>query len=195
MNTLVSQIIVDILVNELSLSDQDVWVDNTNVDIDQGGDLKIAVGLVSSQVMSSVSQIETRAVPVVDSVFEVQTVRLQEQIQIDVMSKGVEALQRRWEVVAALTSIYAQQKQEENTFKIGKIPNSFVSTSAAEGSSQLARYTLSFSCLTWYSKEKSISANCKRYYDKFPTRVDDKDTIGTGTGIIEFTIDENTESP
>ena len=192
MNSLASQIIADIIVREMSLPNDNVWIDELGYNIPTSEDLMVAVGMSSSIPMSSQSFIEDRDTPP-DSVFEVQRVQLRENIDINIFARNSDALTRRWEVIAALGSIYSQQQQETNAFKIFKLPNTFLNTSAAEGGSQLARYTLSFACFVWYSKEKQLTVDGGDYYEEFSTRVDDENTIGTPTGVIEFTIDEDTE--
>lgn len=125
-----------------------------------------------------------------DSTQQVEVTQYQaaENIQIDVVSRSNDALLRRWEVVAALRSIYAQQQMEKYGFKIARLPNSFVNSSAAEGGSQLNRFSLSFKCLVWQQKEKVLTPEGSEYYDDFSTRVDDAATISEETGIFEFEI-------
>ncbi|PHS61070.1 MAG: hypothetical protein COB09_19165 [Thalassobium sp.] len=190
MDKLASQIIVDIIQNQMALPATDVWVDELNYIIPTGEDIKVSVGMSDATVMSSGdSELEFRD----PDTYEIQQVQMRENIQIEIFARSASALLRRWEVVAALNSIYSEQQQEFYGFKIFSIPNSFINTSVAEGGSQLARFTLSFACFVWYRKERLLTTGGKQYYDTFKTRVDDEKTIGTPTGLIEFTIDENTE--
>lgn len=190
MEKMASQIIVDILRTELGLPQSHVWLDELNYNIPIDESLMISVGVVSVQPMGAKSSLKTDDD---EDVYEViQTVQ-REDINIDIMSRSATVLLRKWEIIGALNSIYAQQMQEKYRFKIAKIPTSFVNTSLAEGGSQLARFTLSISCHVWYKKETLLAPDGKKYFDEFKTRVDDESTIGTENGIIEFTIDENTE--
>ncbi len=113
-----------------------------------------------------------------------------EHIQIDIFSRSIEAVQRRWEPIAALKSIYSQQQQEAEEFKIFSIPQSLVNTSETEGGSRLNKFSMVITCHVWYRKEKVLLSDGDDYYDDFHTRVDDERTIGTGHGIIEFEIDQ-----
>jgi hypothetical protein len=185
MNSLTSQIIVDIIKTEMELGDQ-IAVDDLNWQIPPIEDIIITVGLADAQPMSNKSYLREDDT----GVYEVSAVTMRENIQIDIMSRGTPAMQRRWEVLAALQSIYSQQQQEINSFKIFRMPTAFVNTSAAEGGSQLARYTLTFACHVWYKKEKLLSATGGDYYDEFSTRVDDENTIGEDDGLFEFVIDD-----
>ncbi len=118
---------------------------------------------------------------------EINQVVMLENIQIDIFSRGVEGLRRRWEVVAALNSLYSKQAQETNSFKIFRIPSTFVNSSTSEGGSNLNRFTMILATHVWYRKEKVLSSSGD-YYDDFTQRVDDEVSIGTPTGIIEFEI-------
>lgn len=212
MNLLSSQYIIDIINEEMNMPANSVWLRDQNPKIPIDNGLYIAVGIVSSRVMSA----ETRMVPYVpttevnwdepgqtwdenppqnwDQTYAVQTqvseAVVQEMVQIDVFSRALTALQRNWEVVAALNSFYSQQQQEAQNFKIFRIPQNWINTSSAEGSSILNRYTITFPCFVWYRKEKVLTANGGDYYDDFTTRVDDSNTIGTDSPLIEFEINQ-----
>ena len=120
---------------------------------------------------------------------------MQENIQIDVVSRSNDALTRTWEVIAAMNSIYSQQQQELNNFKIFRLPRSFVNASYAEGGSQLNRYTLLIPCMVWYRKDMVISSPLGDYFNDFTTRTDDDKTIGTTTPIAQFEITPTTPYP
>jgi len=104
------QIIVNILKTEMNLPLDNVWLNNQNrkIAIDDG--LYIAVGMVDSQVMSNTNT----PYPTDEGMSERQQVLTRDNIQIDLLSKSNSALTRRWEVLAALKSVYSTQQQEEN---------------------------------------------------------------------------------
>jgi hypothetical protein len=197
MNELPEQIIVDILSNQMNLEPETAWVFNQNRKIPDGKGLYITVGMVDSPSTVSVSKYELPTTipqpapsPDIETLTEIITVQGRQNFQIDIMSRNNEALIRRSEVLAVLASTYSVQKQEENAFRIFRIPTSFVNTSSAEGGSMLNRFSLIIAAHVWYRKETILSQG--EIYDSFRTRVDDEKTIGTDQGIIEFTIDENT---
>ena len=191
MRELASQIIADICRMHMGIVDEKhIWIDDLNYNIPNDADIMLAISSMNDgKVLGSKSWLDSRD----DGVYEVSRVELMENITIDVLAKGVEAINRRWEVISALSSIYAQQKQEEHSFKIGRIPNQFLNTSANEGGSRLARFTLSFACLVWYKKETLINPNDKLYFENFGARADTASSVGDEKGNIEFTIDETTE--
>lgn len=182
MNSLVEQYIVDIIQKELELDPNNVWIRAQNMTIPLDENLYVIIGCINSNYIGSVNSY--------DSVTgnEVQEVTLADTIQIDWFSKSTDALTRRWEILAALNSFYSKQVQESNNFKIFKQPNSFVNTSSIEGSDNITRFTAQFVCHVCYIKEKMLQSFAGDYYDDFNHRVDDENTIGGETGLIEFEI-------
>ena len=155
-------LIRDILVEEFELDDDRVIIydERTKLPTDEG--LFILVAATGDPRVISNRNIP---VPLTSSMSEDQQVNLQEQITISVMSRNFEATYRRWEVFAALKSIYAQQVQEEQAFKI--FPNGSISDlSALEGAAMLKRYDCNVTTFTWYSKTKVVD-----YYEHFSAEI------------------------
>lgn len=197
MNSLGEQIIVGILAQEMGLTSDgaaaNIWVRNQNRLIPEGRGLFVVVGMVDSEYLGATTQcipFETPDPPnpPIQGMLEVNQIVARENVQIDLFSRDDLALTRRWEIVAALRSIYSTQQQESNSFKIFRIPSSFVNSSDAEGGSTLNRFSIIIPCHVWYRKEKVLTSPNGDFYDDFKTRVDDEETIGTPDGIFEFQI-------
>ncbi len=93
---------------------------------------------------------------------ELQTLIMQREIGIDVMSRNSEARQRKEEVIMALASIYSQQKQEVNGFRIFSYAMSFIDVSENEGAGRINRYRGAINLHVRYHKEKTAT-----FYDTF----------------------------
>lgn len=106
------------------------------------------------------------------AVVEVNRVYQREDIQIDFLSRSNAGITRNWEIIAALNSILAQQMQAYYSFKIFRLPRSFVNTSSAEGGSQLNRYSITFPTFVWYEKCAVLDPTGEFYYDSFPTKAE-----------------------
>lgn len=183
MNTEIEKIFVDILSTEMEIDSQNIWIDSQNREIPSTDDLFVIVGMVDSQVYSSKRTIE----PTDAGMTQYQEVVMRETIQIDLISSTKEARQRRSEVIMSLTSLMSEQKQEEEQFKIFRIPTSFINASEAEGGSTLNRFSIIVPVFVWYKKTKILEAATGEYYDKFSTRVDVEETIDDLVGMIEIT--------
>jgi len=186
-NDLAEQVIIDILQERMKLADGQIWVRSQNRKIPADTKLYVIVGMVSTQINSAQTYMEEQIIDTLTKQVEVNRVQTLENIQIDILSRSNDAITRRWEIIAALKSIYAQQKQEANYFKICREPASFLDTSSAEGSSQLNRFTITIPCFVWYKKETVLEEEYD-YYDDFTQRVDDAKTISEANGLIEFEI-------
>lgn len=195
MKTSTAQLIINILKFELGLADNRVWLRDENFVIPTDKDMFAVVGLMSAQTQSNVTFIDPRTEDDVVVEYQVNQVNQREEIQIDLLSRSSEVKKRSWEVIAALQSIYSQQQQELNNFKIFRVPTSFVNTSSAEGGSNINRYSITIACFVWYRKEKLLKSPLGDYYDDFTTRVDDAQTIGTDQPIAEFEITPDTPPP
>lgn len=200
--SLASQVIIDILNEEMKMPANAVWLREQNRTIPNDNGLYIAVGLVSAQTMGNTTEMQTLLNPDTgeSAQYEINTVQQQESIQIDIFSNAIDpatgnptslAMLRNWEIIAALQSFYSQSLQEKNNFKIFRIPRSFIDTSSAEGGSMLQRFSITIMAFVWYRKQK-LSGN---YYDDFTVRVDDEKTIATDSPLIEFEITPQTPPP
>lgn len=83
-------------------------------------------------------------------------------VDIDVISRGVSARDRKEEVILALNSTYAQQQQEANGFYIAKISTNFINLSEVDGAAIPYRYKVSVNMQYRYSKAQNA-----QYFDTF----------------------------
>ncbi len=67
-------------------------------------------------------------------------------VDVDIISRGPEARDRKELVVLALSSVYSQNQQTANGFKVGKLPphGQFVDLSSQDGTAIPYRYRISF---------------------------------------------------
>lgn len=191
-NLTAEQIIADILMNEMGLAEDQVWIRNQNKEVPADKRMYIVVGETDSQAMA----VTNNAIDTVAGMDEIQQVQMRENIMIDLFSVTNEASQRRLEVLAALSSIYSQQAQELNIFKIFDMPTSFLNTSAAEGGSTLNRFSILIRCFVWYRKQKPISNldtrryNNGDYYDQYAAKGYDEQALEADKPIFEFNLTE-----
>ena len=199
--SLAEQWILKIIRDYMQLPDAQIWIWNQNKTIPNDTKLYVTVGMVDSFPYASKSEIETVGVTPpggadpYEKTVETVSVNMQENIQVTIQSRSNEAVNRRFEVLFALGSISSKQVQEEFSFKIARLPKSFLNASATEGGSNINKFTAVIPCLTMHSIEKVLDATGGKYYDDFKTRVDDENSIGTAHGIVEFEIDPDTPDP
>lgn len=153
----IEEYIVDIIRKELGLSQQNVWIHSQNRKIPpQSQELYVTVGCVDFLPISS----KSRYNPEDDS--EIQTVYGRASVQIDILSRSIEARKRRAELLMALNSFYSKEIQDKYQFRIFELPQRFINTSSLEGGSEINRFSLIIRAMI--SEDKVISA---AYYDTF----------------------------
>ncbi len=147
-----------IIVREMELDPDRVIIYNQKWNIPADDGIFVTLSFLGAKPMSS----RSREVQTESGMSEVQEVNMQEMIQIDVMSKSTAALFRKWEVLAALTSVYSQQIQEQNSFKIAILPTDLKDVSEVEGTARLYRFVITVNLFAWYEKTKAVD-----FYDSF----------------------------
>lgn len=191
-NKLSEKLIADILTHEMQLEKDQIWILDQDRKIPNTKGLFIAVGFVDGMpysVSKEIYYLDVGTAPnIITQMWERQTVQMQENIQINISSRDTTARDRRWEIIAALESIYSKQRQECGAVKIARIPRTVANASSSEGGSNMNKFVIVIPTLAWYKKEKMVQSGGD-YYDDFTQRVDDENTIGTDTPLIEFEID------
>ncbi|MDR3244658.1 MAG: hypothetical protein LBT79_07920 [Elusimicrobiota bacterium] len=152
------KLICDIVQKEMSLPDGRVWIYNQKRELPTDENIFIVVGLSGSDKMIGNSRRYKRTL---EGLEEILCVNVLTFVSIDITSKNTDARMRRFEIPLALGSSYSQQIQEKYSFSVGKI-GQVVDVSAAEGTSMLNRFNLTFNITHAVEKNKAVD-----YYDKF----------------------------
>ena len=157
----IEEYIVDIIRKEMGLSQQNIWIHSQNRKIPpQSQELYVTVGCVDFLPISSKSRYD----PETDD--EIQTVYGRASVQIDILSRSLEARQRRAELLMALNSFYSKEIQDKHQFRIFELPQTFTNTSGLEGGSEINRFSLIIRAMISQDKIKSSS-----YYDTFNAQI------------------------
>lgn len=96
----------------------------------------------------------------------VQAVNMMATFDMDIISRGPEARDRKEEIILALNSIYSQSQQEANSFNIGRLPpgSRFLNLSMIDGAAIPYRFKISTNVQYTISKTKAVP-----YFDTFQT--------------------------
>lgn len=152
-------VLCDIIQRELDLPPGRVYAYDEKYTLPTDSDLFIDVAFLSGRPFGSSMRYENDSQ---NRLVEVQYSCIQESYTVNLFSKNEQAMRRRHEVIFALHSTYAQQQAEKYSFKFGFIPSSFVDVSKAESAAMLKRYSLTFSILRSYSRNRVVE-----YFDHF----------------------------
>ena len=165
----IEEYIVDIIRKEMNLNQQNIWIHSQNRKIPpQSQELYVTVGCVDFLPISSKSRFKmvdaTQTEPEYGT--EIQTVYGRASIQVDILSRSIEARQRRAELLMALNSFYSKEVQDYHQFRIFELPSRFINTSGLEGGSEINRFSLIIRAMISEDKVKETD-----YYDTFNARI------------------------
>jgi len=164
----------DILIHEMGLDESRVVLWNSDILIPPDKKLFVAFTYLAGKPYHSKTE---EGVDENGDFVETQEINVQEMIDVNIMSRGPEAMFRKEEVIMALASTYSQQVQERNGFRIAPLPNAFRDNSELEASARLTRFTFTLVVLGWYKKTKKIE-----YFDTFKLQAKDETH---DTGVID----------
>lgn len=147
------EVIRQILIHEMEIADDRVNIFNQRFKIPTDEHLFIVIDCLPSKIISSRSKYVTDLVT--GDYSEVQDINQHDPINIGIFSKNLEALQRKEEVLFALSSHYAQQMQEAYSFKIFR--NAPIEDlSQLEGAALLYRYDIPIVLHTWTKRTTKV---------------------------------------
>lgn len=149
-----------IIVRELSLSDDRVMIANQKWQIPEDDALFLTLNYTSAAPISS----RVKQDPATGMIEEINLVT-SEIITVSVMSRNLEAMRRKEDVAMSLVSTYSQQIQERYGFKIMRL-SPIQNLSFLEASAMLQRFDIVVNVRGAYSKTKSIE-----YYETFTGEV------------------------
>lgn len=152
------KVLGDILKDQMSLRDDQIMLAYSKFNIPDKPDLYVALSHVSGKAIGNSSHFDT------ETNHEHIDTTMHEIIQIDIMSFDASARTRKEEVIAAITSIFAEQQQDKYNFQIGRIPGEFINVSSLEETKFLNRFTISVAVTSVHTLDRFPD-----YYDQFPT--------------------------
>lgn len=149
-------ILCDIITTVLSLTASRVVVYNQNFRAPNDDNLYIVVSEGPTRIIGNTNRFDH----VNDK--EIKCVAISTTYNIEITSRNTDAKYRAPEVVAALSSVYCEQKQEENKIRIFRT-NQITDLSFIEGRSALHRYQIPVIINSVQRYEKAITT-----YNQFP---------------------------
>jgi len=155
----IADVICDLIKDQLSLDDSQVWIYNQKARIPNEPGLFVTVELQAARSFGTSSLCGNDDA---GNFCEFQSVNMQEIYVVKLFSRDESALQRAPEVQMALSGVAAQQMCEQYCFRLGPLSVNVVDTSAVEASARLFRQDITFNALRHYNKTRVID-----YYDRF----------------------------
>lgn len=147
----------EIIQRELWLADGRVYLWDQKIMQPTDDDLYVAVSVMHPKPFSNSNKFNSDGT-------STQSVNMYAGLQVDIISRGPAARDRKEEVILALNSDYAQSQQEANSFYIGKLPPGaqFLNLSSIDGAAIPYRFNISVAIQYFVKKTKPVP-----FYDVF----------------------------
>lgn len=155
-------IVREIIKDQLSLTEDQIWIYNQRVKIPDTKGLFIAVSRVGSKIYANNSSYIGNT----NALVEDQFVSNLETISIDALSQDTSALEYYPDILMAIRSTKAQQEAEKYGMRFDSIPFSTADLSTQEGTSMVYRINISFPVYRTYYTSRSID-----YFDSFSNNI------------------------
>jgi len=152
------QLLCDILQTELGLADGRVYQWDQKINSPTDNDLFLALSVLNCKPFSNTREYDGSGA----GLDVIQSTNFSATIQIDVISRGIAARDRKEEVLLALNSVYAEQQQELNSFRVFPLSQSFVNLSGIDGAAIPYRFSISVNMQYAVVKTKAVP-----YFDTF----------------------------
>lgn len=152
----------DVIEQELGLANGRVYLWDQKIMQPTDAGLYVAVSVLSCKPFGNVNRVDGSG----SGVDSKQFVNMYAQLQVDVISRGPEARDRKEEVILALNSDYARTQQDGNSFYISKLPpgSQFVNLSSPDGAAIPYRFNIAVGMQYCFVKTTAVS-----YFDTFTT--------------------------
>lgn len=149
------ELFCDIIKQEMELDSDQVYLWDQKIDIPKDSRLYIAVGVLTLKPFGNNSTFDSDG-------NEFQSINIAAMLSVDFLSRNLDAVSRKEEILMALASNYSESQQEFNSFYVGKISTAFVNLSQVDGAAIPYRFNISVAIQYVVSKVKPVP-----YYDTF----------------------------
>lgn len=153
--------VCDILKVGMNLDNDQIWLYNQKVDIPNDKRIYVVVSLKKEEVFGN--NIEIKETNGLD---EVIWTNLVSDVGIELFSYNTNALNRRYEVLSSMRSVYSVQKQEELNFNIGRNPTVFLDSSFMSLTARLYSFYYEYRITHVEHSSRPVE-----YFDKFSKEI------------------------
>lgn len=155
-------IVREIIKDQLSLSDEQIWIYNQRIKIPDTKGLFISISRLGSKVYANNSSYVGNTSDLTENLY----VSNLETISIDLISQDTSALEYYPDVMMSLRSTKAQYMAETYGMRFDSIPFSSTDLSSQEGTSMIYRININFPVYRTYYMTKTVD-----YYDSFSDNI------------------------
>lgn len=154
----VLQLVCDLIRQYMGLAQDQCYIYEQKILIPNDSRLYVAVGVLTCKPFGN-----TRPTNGAGSGLQAnQSTNFASQLSVDIFSRGPAARDQKELILLALNSIYSEQQQEANSFRVFPITNAFVNLTEQEGSAILYRFNITVTVQYCVSNNQNVP-----YFDSF----------------------------
>lgn len=153
----VIKVVCDIIQNQMGLQKDQVWIYNQKVDIPNDKRMYVVVSFDDEEVFGANLHNKNKE----DGLDEETWLNVRTNISINTFSASLECINRKYDVLGALRSVYSLQKQEKMNMQISRVPRVCMNASFATPTQRLYSYHYEYSIM----HVKKVSHNVDYYND------------------------------
>jgi hypothetical protein len=142
----------DIIQTQLNLPNGRVYIWNQKIFEPTDNDIFIVLSVASEKIISNSNDI----VSTDTGVIQIQTVNSAALVDVDIKSRGGNAIDRKDEIIMSVYSVYAQQQMAANSFSILRNSHNWVDLSSLDGSAIPYRYRATFTLFSMTTKTTPV---------------------------------------
>lgn len=132
------RLLCDIIQTELELADGQAYLWDQKYTIPKDSALYVAVGILSAKPYSNNIRYDKSA-----GFKAVQYINMNAILTVDILSRSLQAQDRKEEILFAINSDYARNQMDRNAFQISPISSQFTNISEVDGGAIPYRYSIS----------------------------------------------------
>jgi hypothetical protein len=152
------ELVCDIIRKQMGFSTDQVWLYNQKVNIPNDSRPYVTVGVLTCKPFGNSTSWDSSG----SGLGAVQSTNFLATLSIDILSRGIQALELKERVLLTLSSIYAEQQMELNSFRIFQISTNFVNLSEVDGAAIPYHFNISVGLQYFVKTTQSVG-----YFDTF----------------------------
>lgn len=151
-------LVCDIIQKGMDLSADQVWMWDQKINTPNDSRLYVAVGVASCKPFANTNRPDTSG----SGMDSIQSTNFMATLSIDILSRSLDAVNRKEELLMALNSNYAQYQQSANSFFLAPISTGFVNLSEVDGAAIPYRFNITVNMQYSITKTSAVA-----YFDDF----------------------------
>lgn len=163
-------IVYDIIKKQLRLNNNQIWLYNQKVDIPNDKNMYVVISNEDEELFGVNNEMISHETSLESSTW----INVRTTISINTFSASMLALERKYDIIGVMSSVYSLRKQEEHSIQIARIPKVFMDASYSTPTQRLYSYHYEY----YIMHVKKVLSKDVEFFDDFSNAdMSNKDNI------------------